>query len=381
MHTQTILGVKFFNGTPAEAVAAGLQGGLVVVPSAPVLVDVADKPALREAVLGADLAITDSGLMVLLWWLLKREKLERVSGLEYLKLLLERLRTQPQLSDGRPVAPRLSDESYSLSGLGDRPVVGVIGNELSVIREKNPDQAHVKPITHNAGPITENASGVFWVMPTAAARDQNLAWLRSQGFTTTADDCYVAPMYAAEGPLSDDALLSVIRERRPAHIILALGGGVQERVGYALRQALAVPRLSDGGYSLSGGRPAVGELSDEGSDAGKLADRSYSLSGAITNNPSEPVTNNSAARADPDNKEPVTNNRPAYRPGIHCIGAAIGFLSGEQVRIPLWVDYLYLGWLWRSVSAPTKFVPRYWKAVRLIPMMIRYGAKAPVADG
>jgi hypothetical protein len=26
---------------------------------------------------------------------------------------------------------------------------------------------------------------------------------------------------------------------------------------------------------------------------------------------------------------------------------------------------------------PTKFVPRYWKAARLVPLMIRYGAKAP----
>jgi hypothetical protein len=67
--------------------------------------------------------------------------------------------------------------------------------------------------------------------------------------------------------------------------------------------------------------------------------------------------------------------RGVYRPGIHCIGAAIGFLSGEQVRIPMWVDYLYLGWLWRSVSAPTKFVPRYWKATRLVWLMIRYGAQ------
>lgn len=43
----------------------------------------------------------------------------------------------------------------------------------------------------------------------------------------------------------------------------------------------------------------------------------------------------------------------------------------------MWVDYLYLGWLWRSVSAPTKFLPRYWKARRLVPLMWRYREKAP----
>src|SRR5882757_331204 len=105
MTAKTILGVKFLSGPALEAVDAGLQGGLVVVPSAPVLVDAASKPALRDAVLGADLAITDSGLMVLMWWLMKGEKLERVSGLEYLKLLLERL---------KPQQAQLLDASYSL---------------------------------------------------------------------------------------------------------------------------------------------------------------------------------------------------------------------------------------------------------------------------
>ena len=27
-----------------------------------------------------------------------------------------------------------------------------------------------------------------------------------------------------------------------------------------------------------------------------------------------------------------------FRPAIHCIGAAIAFLSGDQVHIPVWVD-------------------------------------------
>jgi hypothetical protein len=32
----------------------------------------------------------------------------------------------------------------------------------------------------------------------------------------------------------------------------------------------------------------------------------------------------------------------SYEPGIHCIGAAIAFLSGDQARIPLWGDRLGL---------------------------------------
>ena len=278
--------MKFFSGSPAEAVEAGLRGGLVVVPSAPVLVGIEKDPALRAGVLGADLAITDSGLMVLMWWLLKREKLERVSGLEYLKLLLEELR-KPETGNLKP----------EISGIDRTTNSQVLGLKSQV--------------SHAA------TGGVFWVMPTAAARDQNLGWLRSQGFNTTTDDCYVAPHYGA-GELHDDTLLALVRQKKPAHIIIALGGGVQERLGWFLRLKLE--------EKLGAGSSERGAL-----------------------------------------------------PGIHCIGAAIGFLSGEQVNIPPWADYFYLGWLFRSLSEPGKFIPRYWRAKRLVWLMWRWRDKAPAS--
>ncbi len=66
-----------------------------------------------------------------------------------------------------------------------------------------------------------------------------------------------------------------------------------------------------------------------------------------------------------------------YRPTICCIGAAIGFLSGDQIRIPKWADHLCLGWLLRCLSEPGKFIPRYAKAMRLIWLILRYRDKAP----
>lgn len=66
-----------------------------------------------------------------------------------------------------------------------------------------------------------------------------------------------------------------------------------------------------------------------------------------------------------------------YKPTIVCIGAAIGFLSGDQVRIPLWVDRFCLGWLIRCLSNPTRFIPRYFKAFRLIYLAFRYRDQAP----
>ena len=107
------------------------------------------------------------------------------------------------------------------------------------------------------------------------------------------------------GSLRDPELLAWVEQRRPQHIIVALGGGTQERLGFYLRNELR------------------------------------------------------------------------YRPGIHCVGAAIGFLSGEQVSIPSWADYLFLGWLFRCLAEPKKFVPRYWRAKKLVGMMWRHGESLP----
>lgn len=238
-----ILGVRFFTGTAREAVTLGLKGGLVVVPSAPVLLTAADDAATAEALINSDLAITDSGLMILVWRGMRGEKLIRVSGLEYLKLLLE----EPSLRE---------------------------------------------------------PGALFWVMPSEATMEKSLAYLRSQGFPATRDDCYVAPMYGG-GEVSDPVLLEIVNRRQPGHIVMAVGGGVQEKLAYFLKR------------------------------------------------------------------------NAAYRPGIHCTGAAIGFLSGDQARIPDWADRFFLGWLMRCLQAPGRFIPRYWAARRLVALMLRYGERSP----
>jgi UDP-N-acetyl-D-mannosaminuronic acid transferase (WecB/TagA/CpsF family) len=67
----------------------------------------------------------------------------------------------------------------------------------------------------------------------------------------------------------------------------------------------------------------------------------------------------------------------SYEPGIHCIGAAIAFLTGEQARIPLWADRVGLGWLARCIREPKVFVPRYARALSLAYLVLRYDEKAP----
>jgi UDP-N-acetyl-D-mannosaminuronic acid transferase (WecB/TagA/CpsF family) len=238
-----ILGVRFFVGDAPEAVEIGARSSLVVVPAAPALLELGRDRAYRQALLEADLAITDSGFLVLLWNLLMRDRIRRVSGLAYLKLLLQR--------------PEFGERGVALL-----------------------------------------------VMPSQISLARNLRWLMAQGYAVRREDCYVAPQYGRDA-IADDSLVKLVNERRPRHVIIGLGGGVQEKLGLYLKK------------------------------------------------------------------------RSTARPSIHCIGAAIGFLSGDQVRIPAWADQWILGWLFRCAANPGRFVPRYAKALQLPMMLWRYRGRMP----
>ena len=173
-----ILGVRFYISDLEGLVGLVPEGGLIVAPSAPVMVRLADDPAHREALEGADLAITDSSFMVLLWLLRTGERIQRISGLRLLRAMF---------ADG------------GFRGRGE----------------------------------------TFWVMPSKTDSEANLEWLRGQGFQVTADDAVVAPMYPKSGPIADPGLVDLINGRRPGLVVIALSGGVQERLGWELRQKLA----------------------------------------------------------------------------------------------------------------------------------------------
>jgi UDP-N-acetyl-D-mannosaminuronic acid transferase (WecB/TagA/CpsF family) len=241
--THRILGIDFFDGSAQSAIAIMRNGGLLVIPAAPALKDLDHNPDYRESLLNADLAITDSAYMVLIWNRLQSKPIKRLSGLEYLReLLLE-------------------------------PDVRQPGNTL-------------------------------WIMASPISEKRNLDWLKGQGITIPKDNIYMAPIYGS-GPIADPALLESLNRLRPQHVIVTIGGGTQERLGLYLKRNLA------------------------------------------------------------------------YRPAIHCIGAAIAFLSGDQVHIPVWADKFYLGWLFRSVAEPKRYVPRYWGAFKLLPLMLRHRDRLP----
>jgi N-acetylglucosaminyldiphosphoundecaprenol N-acetyl-beta-D-mannosaminyltransferase len=240
-----ILGLQFFTGTTQQAVELMKGGGLLVVPAAPALKDLPLNHGYREALLAADLTITDSSFMVLLWNIIQRDHIPRVSGLGYLRYLLL------------------------------QPDVRQPGN-------------------------------TFWIMASPASSDRHREWLNSQGFAISAEDTYCAPLYGET--IEDKELLSILCARQPRHIVVTIGGGTQERLGVYLKRQLD------------------------------------------------------------------------YCPAIHCIGAAIGFLSGDQVKIPVWADKLCVGWLFRCLSEPKRYVARYWSARKLLPMILRYRDQLPSSE-
>ena len=242
MSSRRILGIDFFFGTAEEAIDRIRSGGLLVVPAAPALKDLGTNAGYRDALVHADLAITDSGLMVLLWNLLANDRITRLSGLEYLRTLLyhEDVRSP--------------------------------GNTL-------------------------------WVMANEKSVSLNTAWLREQGIRVPDECVYLAPFYNSQ--IEDPALAELLNRLRPKHVIITLGGGVQERLGLWLKRQLE------------------------------------------------------------------------YAPAIHCVGAAIAFLSGDQVIIPEWADHFYFGWLYRCVSDPRRYAPRYWAARKLVRLLVQYRSELP----
>lgn len=243
LRRERILGINFVNASAQETSrAAAVTAALVVAPSGTCFDRFLRDANYRRAILSADIVLPDSGLMVLLWRLLRRRRLQRVSGLAYLKQLLE------------------------------EPAIDLFGN-------------------------------VLWVLPNERSREKLIAWRWQTDRAISPNECYIAPMYGSQ--VQDDKLLALCQRQRPRHVIIGLGAGAQEKLGCYLREHLS------------------------------------------------------------------------QLPAIHCIGGALGFITGDQVAIPVWADRIYLGWLFRLLSQPRVFIPRLWRA-RVLPWLIlRYGEHLP----
>ena len=206
----------------------------MVVPAAPALVDIKNNPVYYKALLNSDFAIPDSGFMVLVLKYLKGIKLKKLSGVEFLRKFIEN---------------------------------------------------------------TNKSEKLFLVDPTVTIRDINNKYLNNNSFNIPLDCHYVAPIYD-KSKIIDPVLIKIIERKNPKFVLINLGGGVQEPLGFYLKENLS------------------------------------------------------------------------FKPAIICTGGALEILNGQQVAMPRWVDKIYLGWLARCINNPKRFIPRYLKGFKLLPMLM-----------
>jgi N-acetylglucosaminyldiphosphoundecaprenol N-acetyl-beta-D-mannosaminyltransferase len=241
--TIQILGINFYQkGSATLLRELEERGGLLVAPAAPALVNLPSDPFYREALEKSDFAIADSAFMAYVWNLTHAEKVNKLSGYRFLTDFLQQ-----------------------------------------------------KVFSASAQKMQE----FFWVMPDQFSVTHTQKFFKTRYNLSLADkNTYVAPHYG-QFEVVDANLLQRIESLKPKFIIINIGGGTQERLGYFLKEKLS------------------------------------------------------------------------YMPAILCTGAALFFITGYQAKIPFWMDSLGLGWLARCWREPKKFISRYIKAWKLLPMILR----------
>jgi UDP-N-acetyl-D-mannosaminuronic acid transferase (WecB/TagA/CpsF family) len=322
--THRILGINFFDGSAKTAIEIMRDGGLLVIPAAPALKDLDRNPGYRDALLNADLAITDSAFMVLIWNRLQSQSIKRLSGLEYLRELL----LDPEVR---------------------RP-----GNTL-------------------------------WIMASPTSAKRNLAWLEGQGIAVPEDNIYMAPMYPADNlvgfPTAGPQLVETSDRGSTANVVGCPTAGPQLVEGSGSSDVVSTHvKTSDSGSTpkVVGCPTACPELAEESgfSDVGSTTLADPALLDRLNRLRPQHVIMTIGGGTQ-ERLGLYLKRNLAYRPAIHCIGAAIAFLSGDQVHIPVWADKFYLGWLFRSIAEPRRYGPRYWDAFKLFPLMRRYRDRLP----
>lgn len=171
------MGLRFWNGS-SDALLQRMDetGGILAVPSAPSLAQAADDPLLMKAYRSAEWSVMDGGYVALIVRLLGR-RINRISGLQ----LIEKILAAP----------------------GSTPVE---------MRDRK----------------------MLWVVPNTDERSRIEALLENRGFPPGHQVYYEAPYYRTDPDFEDQALLSLVTNREPDWIVLCLGGGRQEKLGYFL---------------------------------------------------------------------------------------------------------------------------------------------------
>jgi UDP-N-acetyl-D-mannosaminuronic acid transferase (WecB/TagA/CpsF family) len=251
-NTRCFLGIRFWNGHCEKLICdADALGGLFTCPSAPSLAEMRLDPFLRRSYQASDWAVVDGGYVALILRHILRNPIERISGLQILQ--------------------RLFGISYP-----------------------------------KALPFEDRK--ILWVVPNPAEQTRIANYTASVGLDPKNQTYYQAPFYRQDQDYEDKELLGITKETQADWVILCIGGGRQEKLGFCLRNALQ--------------------------------------------------------------SEQFTPNGRKKGPVILCTGGAIAFLTGGQASIPSWADRFYLGWFYRIAQNPKVFLKRYWIAAWAFPILL-----------
>ena len=229
--------INFYEIEFKELTKFFLKKNLFVFPSAPGLATIDVDKQYHKSLVSSDIAFLDSGFFVILIFIRTGRWFKKFSGLNFINHLLSFL-------------------------------------------------------------ITSKASSLF-IEASASQAKKNKKYLNHIGLENNLSQ-YIAPIYSRKSNFIDNELLKFINKIKPKFIIINLGGGTQENLGFFLK--------------------------------GKIN----------------------------------------YNVNIFCLGAAIGFRSGNQAPAPVFLDDFFLSWFIRCLFNPALYIPRYFKAFRLFKTFFKY---------
>tara|TARA_B100001093_G_scaffold520448_1_gene616051 strand:+ start:532 stop:1263 length:732 start_codon:yes stop_codon:yes gene_type:complete len=213
------------------------KNGLFVFPSGPGLATIKNNFEYLQSLRNSDFVFFDSGYFVLLLKILKNINVEKFSGYRFLRLLFKQFKKNKNFK-----------------------ILSVDPSKKLSITNRN-----------------------FFI---------NLG-IRKKKIVN-----YISPIYN-NSKIEDKKLLRIVNTIKPNYIILNLGGGVQEILGFYLKKNLK------------------------------------------------------------------------FKTKIICTGAAISFFTKDQAPINSLLDKFFLGWLTRIIFNSRTYFPRYFKALKLLKIVLK----------
>ena len=171
-----LFNIRFIDAKFSELFDELNKGGSMVVPAAPALANINVDKRYHQSLISSNFAIFDSGFLCLALLVMKGVKVQRISGLEFIREFLKEIKNFPQNS-------------------------------------------------------------IFLVDPSSSDSEANRSLLENYKYTLSNSYQYIAPNYGTD-EIEDDFLLNLLSNLKPKYIMINIGGGVQEKLGAYLQKNL-----------------------------------------------------------------------------------------------------------------------------------------------